>query len=87
MHVSDCVIIYLNKNKFCVALSTICDTFLHINKQTCYFNILGEISFLGYKVGKLIFFLRVVFEFCTQWLQVLNYNCPTNSDLLFIIHC
>ena len=24
-----------------------------------------------------------MFDFCTQWLQVLNYNCPTNSDLLF----
>ena len=27
MQASDCIIIYLNKNKFCVALSTICDIF------------------------------------------------------------
>ena len=27
MQASDCVINYLNKNKFFVALSTICDTF------------------------------------------------------------
>ena len=32
MQASDCVINYLNKNKFFVALSTICDTFLHINR-------------------------------------------------------
>ena len=32
MQASDCVINYLNKNNFFVALSTICDTFLHINK-------------------------------------------------------
>ena len=41
MQASDCIIIYLNKNKFCVALSTICDTFLHINKQKCYFHLFG----------------------------------------------
>ena len=29
---SECVINYLNNNKLFVALSTICDTFLHINK-------------------------------------------------------
>ena len=32
MQASDCVINYRNKNKFFVGLSTICDTFLHINK-------------------------------------------------------
>ena len=65
MQASDCVIIYLNNNKFCVVLSTICNSFLHINKQKCYFHLFWRISFLGYKVGKLIFFLRVVFEFYT----------------------
>ena len=44
MQASDCVIIYLNKNKFCVALSTIC-YFLHINKQTCYFHLFGRNKF------------------------------------------
>ena len=39
---SDCIIINLNKNKFCVALSTICDTFLHSNKQKCYFHLFGR---------------------------------------------
>ena len=63
MQASDCVIIYLNKNKFCVALSTICDTFLHINKQKCAFHFLGEISFLGYKVCKLIFFSGLCLNF------------------------
>ena len=32
MQASDCVINYLHNNKFFVTLSTICDTFLHINK-------------------------------------------------------
>ena len=32
MQAPDCVMNYLNKNKFFVALSTICDTFLHITK-------------------------------------------------------
>ena len=36
MQASDCVIIYLNKNKFCVALPITFDTFLHINKQKCH---------------------------------------------------
>ena len=31
MQSSDCVINCLNKNKFFVAVSTVCDTFLHIN--------------------------------------------------------
>ena len=42
MQASDCVIIYLKKNKFCVALSTICDTFLHINEQKSYFHLFGR---------------------------------------------
>ena len=32
MQASDYIIHFLNKNKFFVALSTNCDTFLHINK-------------------------------------------------------
>ena len=32
MEASDCVINYLNKNKFFVALSAVYDTFWHINK-------------------------------------------------------
>ena len=32
MPASDCVINYLNQNKFFVALSAICDTFWHQNK-------------------------------------------------------
>ena len=32
MQASECVINYLNKNTFFIALSTICDTFLHITK-------------------------------------------------------
>ena len=45
MQASDCVIIYLNKNNFCVALSTICDTFLYINTQKCYFHLFGRNKF------------------------------------------
>ena len=43
MQEPDCVIIYLYKNKLCVALSSICDSsfffffFFHINKQKCSF--------------------------------------------------
>ena len=32
MQASDYIINFFNKNKLFVALSTICDTFLHINK-------------------------------------------------------
>ena len=39
MQASDFVINYLNKNKFFVALSTFCDTFLHIKKLKCYFHL------------------------------------------------
>ena len=57
MQVSDCVINYPNKNKFFVALSTICDTVLLINKQNCYFHLFGRNKFFsGYKVGKLVVF-------------------------------
>ena len=45
MQASDCVIIYLNMNKCCVALSTNCDTFLHINKQKFYFHLFGRNKF------------------------------------------
>ena len=41
----ECVIIYRNKYKFCVALSTVCDTFLHINKQKCSFHLFGRNKF------------------------------------------
>ena len=37
MQASDCVIIYLNTNKFRVALSAVCDTFM----QSCYFHLFG----------------------------------------------
>ena len=55
MQASDCVINYLNK--FFVALPTICDTFFCtlIPSKNAVFICLGEISFLSYKVGKLIF--------------------------------
>ena len=36
-----------------------------LTSKNAIFICLGEISFLGYKVGKLILFLRVVFEFYT----------------------
>ena len=45
MQASDCVIIYLNENKSEVALATIYDTFLHINKQECYFHLFGRNKF------------------------------------------
>ena len=56
MQASDCVINYLNKNKCFVALSTICDIcFCTLTRTNATFICLGEISFLGYKVGKLFF--------------------------------
>ena len=46
MQASDCVIIYLNKNKFCAALSIIYDIFfLDVNKQKCYFDLFGRNKF------------------------------------------
>ena len=65
MQASDCVINYFSKNKFFVAISTICDTFCTLTSKNAIFICLDELSFLSYKVGKLIFFLRVVFEFYT----------------------
>ena len=58
MQASDCVINYFNKNKFCVALSASYDTFCFgtFTSKNVVFICLGEISFLGYQVGKLIFF-------------------------------
>ena len=52
MQGSDCVIIYLSKNKFCVALSKMLFSFFW-----------AEIRFLGYKVGKLIFFSWLCLNF------------------------
>ena len=56
MQASDFVTNYLNKNKFFVALSTFCDTFFTLLCKNAIFVCLGEISFLDYKVGKLVFF-------------------------------
>ena len=42
MQASDCVIIYRYENKFCVVLSTVCDTFLHINKKNAIFICFGR---------------------------------------------
>ena len=56
MQASDCVINYVNKNKFCVALSSICDIFCTLTRKYSICICLGEIRFLGYKVGKLIIF-------------------------------
>ena len=66
LQTSDCAIIYRNKNKLFVALSAICDTFVFkLTSKNVVFICLGETSCLDYKVGKLIFFLRVVFGFYT----------------------
>ena len=62
LQASDCVIKYLNKNKFSVALSTVCETFLHINLK-CYFHLFGRNKILVYKVGKLIFLRSVCLNF------------------------
>ena len=62
---SDCVINYLNKNKFLLPYLQYVIYFCTLTSKNDIFIYLGEISFLGYKVGKLIFFLRVVFEFYT----------------------
>ena len=45
MQASDCVNNYLTKNKFFVALSTICDTVLHISKYKCYYHLFGRNKF------------------------------------------
>ena len=55
MQSSDCVINYLNRNKFFVALPAICDTFGTLTSKNAIFICLGEIRFLGYKVDKVIF--------------------------------
>ena len=45
MQASDCVINGINKKKIFVALSTVCDTLLHINKYKCYFHLFGRNKF------------------------------------------
>ena len=56
MQASDCVINYLNKNKFLLPYLQSVILFCTITSKNAIFICLGEISFLGYKVGKLIFF-------------------------------
>ena len=63
MQTSDCVINYLNKNKIFIALSAICSTFLKLTSKNAVFICLGEISFLGCKMGKLIFFSGLCWNF------------------------
>ena len=65
MQASDCVINYLNKNKFLLPYLQSVTLFCILTSKIAIFICLGKISYLGYKVSKLIFFLRVVFEFYT----------------------
>ena len=64
MQASDCVINYLDKNKFLLPSLQSLIRFCTLTSKNAIFICLGEISFLGYKVGK-HFFLRFVFEFYT----------------------
>ena len=65
MQASNCVINYLKKNKFLLPYLQSMIFFCLLTSKHVIFISLAEISFLGYKVGKLIFFLRFVFEFYT----------------------
>ena len=65
MQASDCVINYLNKNKFLLPYLQSVILFGTFTSKNAIFICLGEISFLCYTVGKLIFCLQFLFEFCT----------------------
>ena len=54
MQASDCVINYLNKNKFLLPYLQSVISFCTLISTNAIFICLGEIRFLGYKVGKLI---------------------------------
>ena len=56
MQASDCVIIYLNKNKLAYVLAYLQSVILvcTLTSENAIFICLSEIRFLGYKVGKLI---------------------------------
>ena len=53
MQAFDSVIIYIKKNKICVIFFFF---FFTLTSKIVIFICLGKVSFLGYKVGKLIFF-------------------------------
>ena len=55
MQASDCVINYLNKNKLLLPCLQFVILYCKLTSKNAIFICLGEISFLGYKVGKLIF--------------------------------
>ena len=57
MQASDCVINYLKKNKFLMPYLQSVILFCTLTSKNATFICLGKICFLGYKVGKLIFFL------------------------------
>ena len=56
MQVSDCVLNYLNRDKFLLLNLQSVILFGTLTSKNAIFICLGEISFLGCKVGKLIFF-------------------------------
>ena len=53
MQASDCVINYLNKNRFFLPCLQSVILFCTLTSKNAIFICLGEVSFLGYKVGKL----------------------------------
>ena len=55
MQASDCVINYLNKNKLLLPYLQSVILFGTLTSKNAVFICLGEISVLGYQVGKLIF--------------------------------
>ena len=65
MQASDCVINYLYKNKFLLSSLQSVILFYTLTSKNAIFICLGEISFffLGYKVGKLIFFSGLCLNF------------------------
>ena len=56
MQVSDCVLNYLNRDKFLLLNLQSVILFGTLTSKNAVFICLGEISFLGCKVGKLNFF-------------------------------
>ena len=63
MQASDCVINYLNKNKFLLHYLQSVILFGTLTSKNVIFICLGEISFLGCQVGKLIFFSGLCLNF------------------------
>ena len=82
MQTSDCVINYLNKNKFLLPYLQSVILFDTLTSKNAIFICLGEISFLSYQVGKLIFFSGLM---CLNLYSVNSSSCSTAICIISLV--